>query len=453
MTMTKLFALAASIPWAIEAPWLRTVLKIANREGDGPAAVSAQLGRPLENTQAVEMRDGVAVISLIGPIFPRANLFTEVSGATSIAIAARDFYSALNNPQVSAILLNIDSPGGDVTGVSEFADMIASARGIKPVHAYVGGLGASAAYWLASAAEQITIDKTARVGSIGVVMAMPNPDASTAEEIEIVSSQSPNKRPNVATEEGRATVQETVDALAEVFVDAVARNRDVKPSKVLSDFGRGGVLVGKAAVAAGMANKTGSYEGALKALRTAARKPPEKKRMSSEDNGGEIVATETEQKNADVEALLTAAGETSVIRAVGVIETARAQASRVPALEAELAELKAKIDAQEHASLLTALRSEGKLTAHMEKLASKMTIEQLRGFAVDAEPIPALVASKTEEPAVGGEGGVAGGGVVATHNGKTYDDMRPGERASLKTDNPALYEAMRAEYRQRTGKK
>jgi hypothetical protein len=85
-------------------------------------------------------------------------------------------------------------------------------------------------------------------------------------KIEIVSSQSPKKRPDPATEEGRAQVQEMLDDLAAVFIEDVARFRAVSEETVLSDFGRGGVLVGARAVTAGLADGLGSFEGVLAEL-------------------------------------------------------------------------------------------------------------------------------------------------------------------------------------------
>lgn len=261
--MHRLFSLAAAMTWAISPAWLSQVLAIANREGAGPEAVAKELGRPLDNTRAVEMRGNIAVIPVTGPIFRRANMLTEVSGATSIAILAQDFNAALANDDVDGIVLEIDSPGGEVSGVSEFAEMIYAARGAKPCVAYVGGDGCSAAYWIASACDHVVISDTAIVGSIGVVRAIPDPRAKTARDIEIVSSQSPNKRPNVRTEEGRAVFQAEVDALADVFVERVARNRGVSVDTVLEEFGQGGCFVGARAVAAGMADAVGSLENVI----------------------------------------------------------------------------------------------------------------------------------------------------------------------------------------------
>lgn len=266
----SVFDLAARQVWAIEESWLQVILEIASREGEGPEAVAARLGRPLQNTRTVAIRDGVAVVPIVGPIFRRANMLTEVSGATSTEMLARDFRTALDDPTVKAIMLDVDSPGGEANGVNEVAEMIHAARGQKPIVAYASGSAASGAYWLASAADEIVIDPTARLGSIGVVAAYRDTrgrdEKAGVRQIEFVSSQSPHKRPDLESDEGRKQIQAEIDAIADVFVSAIARNRDAEVSTVLSDFGRGGVKIGKAAVDARLADRTGSFESVLAEL-------------------------------------------------------------------------------------------------------------------------------------------------------------------------------------------
>lgn len=228
--------------------------------------VEAQLGRKLDNTRSVTVRDGVATIPVTGPIFRYANLFTRMSGGSSTGDMMTDLTEAIASPNVNAILLSIDSPGGEATGIHELGDAIFQARTKKPVWAYVEGFGASAAYWIASSAERIVINPTAAVGSIGVVMAVPDRSGKPASEIEFVSSQSPNKRPDPATEAGRAQYQALVDDMAEVFVGTVARNRGVSEDVVLKSFGAGGLKVGRHAVSSKMADKMGDFESTLSAL-------------------------------------------------------------------------------------------------------------------------------------------------------------------------------------------
>jgi signal peptide peptidase SppA len=266
----KAFDIAVGQPWAILPEQLQVILSIAARENESIEAVSAKLGRPLQNTYSVEVRDNVAILPIQGPIMRHANLFSSVSGATSLELVAKDFNEALNNPSINAIVLNVDSPGGAVNGVNEFSNMVHAARGKKPIVAYVSGVGASAAYWIASAADEIIADATASLGSIGVISVMQDDRQAKAQkgiqEIQIVSSQSPKKRPDITTEEGRADVQSMVNTIASVFVGTVARNRGVTDSVVVSDFGQGGLLVGADAVKAGLVDRLGSFESVIARL-------------------------------------------------------------------------------------------------------------------------------------------------------------------------------------------
>lgn len=293
--MTSAFHLAASQPWLIQREALETVLSIAQRYGD-PQALETKLGRPLDNARTVTMRDGVAIIPVTGPIFRYANLFTAISGATSTQVLATDIQAALDNPYVKAIVLDFDTPGGVATSINELADMIYSGRSRKPIKAYGGGAVASAGYWLASATDEIIVSETALLGSIGVVMSYTDTKERDAKvgvrQVEIVSSQSPDKRLEPGSDEGRAKVQAMVDDLAGVFVAAVAKNRNVTADTVLADFGRGGVLLGQKAIQAGMADRIGSLESVIAELAGSASAPKRKTPMSN--TTGQVTVSNTD---------------------------------------------------------------------------------------------------------------------------------------------------------------
>lgn len=249
--------------WAILPESLQTIVDIASREHVPDFdAVLAKRGRPLGEDMRASVRGSTAVIPITGPIFRYANIFTMISGATSVEEAASELRAALDNPLVEAVVLEINSPGGQVTGVSELAQMIRGAE--KQVVAYVDGMAASAAYWIASAASRIVINDTALLGSIGVVTQIGLSDDKNT--VEIVSTQSPRKRSDVRTDDGRAQVQATTDELAQVFIDTVAKHRGVTAATVMSDFGAGGLLIGQSAVNAGMADEVGSLETLLLSL-------------------------------------------------------------------------------------------------------------------------------------------------------------------------------------------
>ncbi len=265
--------------WAMEPGALK---ELAARSID-LEAVSVKQGTPLARPQSVEVRDGVAILEITGPLFKRGSWISSLVGGSSIEQLARDFKTALDDPKVKAIMLDIDSPGGQVNGLAELSRSIRAARDRKPILAYVSGSGASGAYWLGSAASRIYASETAILGSIGVVSSYL--DRSKADEaagirrIEVISSQSPDKRLTPTDDRGLAAEQELVDDLAAVFVAQVAENRGVSEEKVLSDFGQGGVKVGAAAVQAGLADGLGDFESVLASL--AQGKTPEPQRVET----------------------------------------------------------------------------------------------------------------------------------------------------------------------------
>lgn len=159
--------------WAITPEMLSTMVSIAHQTNKSPEAIAKEMGRDMKNTYAVSTRGGVAVIPVTGPLFRHANLLTAVCGATSYELLAQDFNKALNDPKISAILFDVDSPGGEVNGCSELAEMIYKARGKKPIIAYASGSCCSGAYWIASACDKIMAADTAILGSIGVVSIFP----------------------------------------------------------------------------------------------------------------------------------------------------------------------------------------------------------------------------------------------------------------------------------------
>ena len=227
---------------------LQTMTEIASETRKSPEAIAKEMGREMRNTNAVSIRDGVAVIKVSGPLFRYANLMTRICGATSYELFAQDFNKALQQSEIKAILLDIDSPGGEVNGCSEISDMIFKARGSKPIIAYASGSCCSGAYWIASACDKILAADTAILGSIGVVSIFEKDD--DAKTIEIVSSQSPNKRPDVNTDEGRAKIQARVD----------------EPVDVVKEFGAGDVSVGQYAVRNGLADGLSSFEDIVSSL-------------------------------------------------------------------------------------------------------------------------------------------------------------------------------------------
>lgn len=278
--MNPALSWAVNRPWAIHEDTIQVLQDLNNRSLDIDA-IQKQLGQPMENTYEVSVRDGIARIPIHGVISRKANLFIRVCGGVSTELLATDFGAAMANPDVKAVVFDIDSPGGEASGINELAKLITSYRGSKPIIAYGSGQVASGAYWIASAADKIVVDETAMLGSIGVVFTARKSKGED-EGIEIVSSISPKKRLDPATKEGRSELQVLADSLADVFVESVASNRGLEIKDVLSDFGQGGLLIGKSAVDRKMADELGSYESVVQALISNEEKAMDQEKLTAE---------------------------------------------------------------------------------------------------------------------------------------------------------------------------
>ena len=234
---------------------LKMMCSIATRTNDKAAFDAVVDGQGEQSgVELLEYFGTTAVISVVGPIFRYADFFTKISGATSVQALS----SAIAEAEKTAekIIFNFDTPGGEATEISSMAERINSIK--IPTVAYVGAMAASAGYWLASATDKIVIGSTGMVGSIGVIATFPKKGEDNT--VEIISSQSPDKRLDVETEEGAAKMQVLIDKMAGIFVADVAKYRGVTEEKVLSDFGKGGMLIGADAVAAGMADAIGNIK-------------------------------------------------------------------------------------------------------------------------------------------------------------------------------------------------
>lgn len=220
-----------------------------------------QFGRRVPGSYYSSIEGNVGYLMIDGPIIPRATIFSDISGMVSVQTLTSEFMAMEKNPAVKSIAMLHDSPGGVASGISDFASLVRAAT--KPTYSF-SWMSASADYWIASAARELMLSESGMVGSIGTVISFT--DYSKSEEkrgvrqIEIVSSQSPDKRPDHNTPEGMAVYQKLVNDLSDVFITAVAKQRNVSIETVLSDFGRGAMRVASEAVSLGMADSVMSLK-------------------------------------------------------------------------------------------------------------------------------------------------------------------------------------------------
>lgn len=258
-------------PWAVTPTMLATILEIARRHASGEklsaADIAARIGDRQRPTGSIQ--GDIAVLPMYGVVVPRANLMSEVSGATSAEAFGRAFTAAMNDQRIGAVVIDTDSPGGSVAGVDELSRLIYDARGTKPIVAVANHLMASAAYWIGTAADELVMTPSAEVGSVGVFAA--HEDVSAAQEkagvrVTLVSAGEFKTQGNPyepLTEEALATIQARVDDYYGMFVKAVARNRGVSVAAVREDYGKGLAFGAAQALAAGMVDRIETLDQTL----------------------------------------------------------------------------------------------------------------------------------------------------------------------------------------------
>ncbi len=273
LTDTKGLIELLAAPWAIAPNVLRQIERTAEiYMRDAKAESLRRISRT--DRASFDVRDGVAVLPAHGIIVKHPTILGLFFQETSTEEFASDFQAALQSPNVHSLVLHVDSPGGVVDGTEALASLIYGARGSKPIVAVIDGIGASAAYWVAAAAERVYITGEAtQVGSIGVIAT--HTDVSKAEEArgvrvsEIVSGKFKNiVSPHAPlSADGRAALQETVDYLCGLFCGAVAQFRGVPPSQVAATEAR--LFFGQQAVKAGLVDGVRSFQTITDGLRSA----------------------------------------------------------------------------------------------------------------------------------------------------------------------------------------
>jgi capsid assembly protease len=263
-------------PWAIQPEKLREIQAIysAHFRGDkiDIEAIEARLGRPLANEQQdYEVREGgVAVLPISGVISAKANMFTRVSGGASAQLLQQQVESMRQDPSVRAVVLDMDSPGGNVLGIPALAESIRALAAEKPTVTCCTGTMASAGYWLGSAANAVYISGlTDYVGSIGVVASHSyDPKAAAKQTTEITAGKYKRMGSENAplSAEGKAYIQAQVDEIYRVFVDTVAQNRKVSAEQVLAHMADGRIFIGQQAIDAGLVDGVSTVDAMVAKL-------------------------------------------------------------------------------------------------------------------------------------------------------------------------------------------
>ena len=213
---------------------------------------------------------GVAIIEVQGTLVQKLGTLTPYSGMTGYDGIRQNFLTALNDPDVKGIMLDIDSPGGEVAGCFDLVDTIYNARGQKPIWSVLNESAYSAAYAIASAADVITVPRTGGVGSIGVICAhVDMSQALTKAGVKVTFITYGDRKADGHSEiplsdEALAGFQKDIDEMGELFAETVARNRRISTESVIATQAK--TFMAAQGVSIGLADEVLSPDAAFREL-------------------------------------------------------------------------------------------------------------------------------------------------------------------------------------------
>jgi signal peptide peptidase SppA len=286
--------------WALRAQELALLSRytLANVRGIDDPVIQAEIAA-LKRGRPSKVSGNVGVLPIRGVITHRSSFFSELFGDASIEKLSEDLDMMVKNPNIGAIVLDVDSPGGSVSGVMEFAAQVMEARNSKKIVAVANTDAASAAYWIASAADELVVAPSGSVGSIGVFMIhhdiseMMKADGVNTTIIKAGKYKAEGNPFQPLSEEAQAAFQAEIDKYYGHFTASVAKGRGVKASQVREGFGQGRMVMAEDAISAGMADRVGTLADTLK--RMGVKSESDRKFLS-----GEAETPEIEAANADV---------------------------------------------------------------------------------------------------------------------------------------------------------
>jgi len=357
---------------------------ITMSDGSGLSPEQALEGAPIR-AQVVGYRihGGVAVIPVSGALVNKGSYLPTESGMQGYNGILTMFSQALDDPSVESIVLDIDSPGGEVAGCFDLCRLVAASRDEKPIVAFVGEQATSAAYAIASAAETIYVPQTGMVGSIGVLVAHQDFSKKLSKvgiKVTLIHSGEHKVDGNpfeALPSTVKENIQDRIDSTRQMFAELVAENRSMSVESVLATEAQ--TYEGATAVDIGLADEIMSFNEVIETM------------SKNKDAGNVSLDAQATMKNEDSEPLLEdtqpteeakeAAPETKEL----AVEEGNVEAVLFDALA--VTELCEKAEA---GHLVATFIKDQATSEQVEKSLAQLT--ELRGKLVAAEMTPEQVA-------------------------------------------------------------
>lgn len=267
--MNEFLAWALASPWALQPERMEAYAAVLARRyaakwgAEGAQADAAEAG-PVAARGSASRAGAIAVVPVYGTIVQRASQLGLCEGGTSTQALSQALRQASADDSVSAVLLDIDSPGGSVYGVAELAAEIRGSS--KPVTAIANSLAASAAYWIGSQAAEFFVTPGGEVGSIGVWMAHQSFEGALKQagvDVTLISAGKYKVEGHPygpLGEDARAFLQSRVSDYYNAFTRDVAKGRKTTADAVRSGMGEGRVLGAQAAKEQGMVDGVMTFD-------------------------------------------------------------------------------------------------------------------------------------------------------------------------------------------------
>lgn len=345
--------------------------------------------------------DGIAIVPVIGTLLARSGYLGAASGLTAYSDIAETIEAAATDPGIRAILLDVDSSGGEVGGLFDLVDHIQAIRSQcgKPIWAVADEAALSAAYAIACTADRLYVTQTGEVGSIGVVAVHRDESGADAQAglawsfVHAGACKVDGNPHQPLSDSARAALQADVDALYGKFTTLVAERRRLSPDAVRAT--EAVVYRGDQAVAAGLADKVGTLRVALADLGATLARPSirspvlsKPKETTMSEQTGDIPVIETERPAPG--AIVPVPGAVTA----QVEQRLRAEYSEISAIAAQAARLGVTIDPAE--AMAKGIRPEALRRTVLEQLAERSEATDV----VAATPAGAAPKSEAESPIV-----------------------------------------------------
>lgn len=215
----------------------------------------------------IEVRDGIGIIAVRGPLFQRFDGYCYWYGGTAYEIIGQAFRRLLADEGVRGIVFDLDSGGGEVSGCFDLCDVIYAARGQKPIRAMVNDNAFSACYAIGSQCDEMIVTRTSGTGSVGVRSTHLDVSKWDAEVgLKYTTITAGEKKADYDMHEplsdsARADLQAEVDRLYVIFVDTVVRGRGLTAEAVRAT--EAGCYFGQAAIDVGFADRLATLDEVL----------------------------------------------------------------------------------------------------------------------------------------------------------------------------------------------